>query len=134
MLLLINNECDYPKAFAVLLGSYIFDIAGEGNEYSELPRTVIVRINDFKSFDCVAFHSEYQALEVTRHTQLTDRMSLHYFELPKLPVLVSVEDVLELWLTLFNAETEEDISKIEVLEVAIMKQAITAYRSITAAP
>jgi hypothetical protein len=85
-------------------------------------------------FDCKEFHSEYQALEVTRHTPLTDRMSLHYFELPKIPSIVSADNGKELWLTLFNAETEEELTKIEALEVPIMKQAIGAYRHVTATP
>ena len=59
-------------------------------------------------------------------------MSLHYFELPKLPRSVSVENGKELWLALFDAETEEEIKELEVLEVPVMKQAIEAYRSITA--
>ena len=85
-------------------------------------------------FDCTEFHSEYQALEVTRHTPLSDKMSLHYFELPKLPVSESEEYGKELWLRLFSAETEEELAKIEALEVPIMKQAIGAYRQVTATP
>ena len=80
------------------------------------------------------FHSEYRALEVTRHTLLTDKMSLHYFELPKLPRSISAKNGKELWLALFDADTEEEIKKLEVLEVPTMKQAIEAYRSITASP
>ena len=86
----------------------------------------------FRLFDCVEFHSEYQALEVIRHTPLTDKMSLHYFELPKLPETVSADDGLQLWLKLFAAETEEELQQIEALEVSLMRQAIEAYRSITA--
>jgi hypothetical protein len=86
----------------------------------------------FKLFDCAEFHSEYQALEVTRHTRLTDRLSLHYFELPKLPEEVSADDELRLWLKLFDAETEEELSQIEALGAKVMNQAIGAYRSITA--
>ena len=40
---------------------------------------------------------------------------------------------MELWLSLFNAETEEDLEKLEELS-HVMKQVIEAYRSITAAP
>jgi predicted transposase/invertase (TIGR01784 family) len=61
-------------------------------------------------------------------------MSLHYFELPKLPNMVSANDRLQLWLKLFNAETEEELCKIEALEVPEMQQAIGAYRSVSAAP
>jgi len=35
-------------------------------------------------------------------------------------------------LALFNAETEEEIKKLKVIEMPVMKQAIEAYRSITA--
>jgi hypothetical protein len=59
-------------------------------------------------------------------------MSLHYFELPKLPGTVNADDNLGLWLSLFNAETEEELKQIEAMEAPIMKQAIDAYRNITA--
>jgi phenylalanine-4-hydroxylase len=98
----------------------------------ELPRTVIVSIVAFKLFECAEFHSEYQALEVTRHTPLTDTMSLHYFELPKLPELENADDELKLWLALFKAKTEEDLQKIIMMGGATMEQAINAYRHITA--
>jgi predicted transposase/invertase (TIGR01784 family) len=97
-----------------------------------LPRTVIISIVDFKLFDCAEFHSQFRALEVTRHTLLTDKMSLHYFELPKLPKTVNADNGLELWLSLFNAETEEELKLIKDLEAPIMEQAISAYRHITA--
>jgi predicted transposase/invertase (TIGR01784 family) len=73
-------------------------------------------------------------LEVTRHTPLTDKLSLHYFELPKLPEIADADanDELKLWLTLFNAKTEEDLAKIESLGGSIMRQAIGAYRQVTA--
>jgi hypothetical protein len=69
---------------------------------------------------------------VTRHTRLTDRLCLHYFELPKLPEEVRADDELRLWLKLFDAETEEELSQIEALGAEVMNQAIEAYRSITA--
>ena len=71
-------------------------------------------------------------MEVTRHTPLTDRMSLRYFELPKLPELVNADDILLVWLKLFDAETEEDLAKLEALEVSDMQQAIEAYRYVSA--
>jgi len=99
----IKSAMDFCVANGILVG------------FSSLPRTIIISIVDFNLFDCVEFHSEYRALEVTRHTTLTDKMSLHYFELPKLPDSLSAENGKELWLALFNAETEEEIKKLEVL-------------------
>ena len=82
-------------------------------------------------FNCAEYHSESQALEVTRHEPLTNKFCMHYFELPKIPKTVSKDDGLKLWLALFNAKTEEELKQIEALEVPIMTQAIEAYRHIT---
>ena len=61
-------------------------------------------------------------------------MGFHFFELKKLPDDVSEDDDLLLWLSLFKAETEEDLEKIRELEVPEMEQAINAYYTITASP
>jgi hypothetical protein len=50
----------------------------------------------------------------------------------KLPEVVDADDGLNLWLTLFNAETEEDLAKLEALEVSVMNEAIGAYRHMSA--
>jgi len=105
-----------------------------GGNYSELPRTVIISIVGFKLFPFMEYHSEYQALELTRHTPLSDRFVLYYFELPKLPSTVTADNGLELWLSLFRAKTEEDLTSIEALGVQEMSEAISAYRQITVTP
>ncbi|GHU35891.1 transposase [Clostridia bacterium] len=128
----VANEGDYPERSLYYWARVYSNSLGEGEEYSKLPRTVIISILDFKLFDCAEVHSEFQPLEVARHTPLTDKQCLHYFELPKLPDTVDANDSLGLWLALFNAETEEELKKIEAMEVPIMKQAIGAYRSVTA--
>jgi len=127
----INDEGDYPERSLYYWAREYSTALGEGEEYTDLPRTIINSIIAFPMFDCAEFHSEFHALEITRHTQLTDKFCMHYFELPKLPKIISKNEALKLWLSLFNAETEEELAKIEALEVPIMKQAIGAYRQIT---
>ena len=73
-------------------------------------------------------------LEVTSHEPLTDKCALHYFELPKLPASINADNGRDLWLTLFKAETEEELAKIEALEVPIMSEALQAYRHVAASP
>ena len=87
---------------------------------------------DFKLFACEEYHSEYRALEVSRLTPLTDKFSLHYYELPKLPQEVGTDDELKLWLALFAAKTEEDIAKIKAMGVPVMAEAIEAYQQTAA--
>jgi predicted transposase/invertase (TIGR01784 family) len=128
----VRDEHDFPERSLYYWAREYSTALDDGKTYIELPRVIIVSIVSFKLFDCAEFHSEYQALEVTRHTCLTDRLSLHYFELPKLPEEVSADDELRLWLKLFDAETEEELRQIEALGAKVMNQAIGAYRSITA--
>ena len=128
----VADEGDYPERSLYYWAREYSSSLGEGEEYINLPRTIIISIVAFDMFDCADFHSEFHALEVSRHTQLTDKFCMHYFELEKVPKTVTKNDGLKLWLTLFNAETEEELKKIEALGVPIMKQAIGAYRRVTA--
>jgi len=105
----------------------------EGGKYRNLPRTVVISIIDFNQFECAHFHSEFCPLEVTRHEHLSDKMSLHFFELQKLPVVeLKASNKLLLWLSLFKPNTEEELAQIKALEEPIMEQAINAYQRITA--
>ena len=130
----VRDEGDYPERTLYHWAREYSTALPQGGRYSDLPRTVIISIIDFKLFACEEYHSQYQALEVTRHTPLSDRLDLHYFELRKLPEEVAADNGLELWLSLFRAKTEEDLLKLEATEVPEMKQAIEAYRHITVTP
>ena len=128
----VANEGDYPERVMLYWAREFSTALSAGQSYSMLPRTIIISIIDFKLFDCKEFHSFFQPLEVTRHTLLSDKMGFHFFELKKLPKDVKEQDVLLLWLSLFRAETEEDLEKIKGMGVPAMEQAISAYYSITA--
>ena len=130
----ISNEGDYPERVMFYWAREFSTALPVGQSYSLLPRTIIISIIDFNLFDCVEFHSFFQPLEVTRHTLLSDKMGFHFFELRKLPDDANEKDALLLWLSLFRAETEEDLEKIKSMEVPEMEQAINAYYTITASP
>ena len=130
----VRDEGDYAERSLYYWARDFSTALKEGDDYKKLPRTVIISILAFKQFPCEEFYSEFQILEVKRHTPLTDRLWMVYFELPKLPEIADADasDELKLWLTLFNAKTEEDLAKIESLGGSIMQQAIGAYRQVTA--
>ena len=96
--------------------------AGQG--YFVLPRTIIISIVDFNLFGCAEYSSFFQPLEVTRHMLLPDKMGFHFFELKKLPNNITENDSLLLWLSLFKAETVEELDRIRDLEVPEMEQAM----------
>ena len=128
----VANEGDYPERVMLYWAREFSTALPAGKSYSMLPRTVIISIIDFELFECAEFHSFFQPLETTRHTLLSDKMGFHFFELRKLPDEVSEKDALLLWLSLFKAETEEDLEKIKGMGVPTMNQAINAYYTITA--
>ena len=115
----VEDEGDYPERTLFHWAREYSNALAAGSAYSMLPRTIIISIMDFKLFDCAEYHSEYQALEVTRHTRLSDRFCLHYFEIPKLPDKISKDDELNMWLSLFKAKTKEDFKKLEELEAPL---------------
>lgn len=128
----VANEDDYPERVMLYWAREFSTALPAGESYSMLPRTIIISIIDFKLFDCAEYHSFFQPLEVTRHTLLSDKMGFYFFELKKLPKNITEDNALLLWLSLFNANTEEDLEKIKAMEVPEMNQAINAYYAITA--
>jgi predicted transposase/invertase (TIGR01784 family) len=128
----VRDEHDFPERTLFHWAREYSTSLGEGGAYVDLPRVVIISIVAFCLFDCEEYHSEFLPLEAKRHTPLTDRMSLHYYELPKLPETVNAGNMLQLWLKLFDADSVEVLRRIEDTEAPIMKQAINAYRGVTA--
>lgn len=130
----VNNGGDYPERVLLYWAKDFSSALAAGQSYSMLPRTIVISLVDFSLFDCSEYHSFFQILEVNRHTLLSDKMGLYFFELPKLPSEISNDNMLLLWLSLFKANTEEELEKIRALEVPVMNQALNAYDAITVSP
>jgi len=129
----VENEGNYPERSLFIWAKEFSSALKEGENYAELPKTIIISILGFNQFsDSTEFHSEFGALEVKRFTPLSDKFCLHFFELKKLPPLAKAGSGKELWLSLFNAKTEEDLAIIEAMEVPIMSTALQAYRHVAA--
>jgi len=129
----VKDRGDYPERSLYYWARMYSSALPAGGNYSTLPRAVQINIVEFSLFDDTnGFHSEYRPLEITRHTALTDKMSLHYFELPKLPEItaISADDEIALWLSAINAETEEQLSTIKAKGGKIMEQLVDAYHSV----
>jgi predicted transposase/invertase (TIGR01784 family) len=130
----VGKETYYTDRAAYYLAREYTTAIAEGQDYSELLQTIHISIVDFLLFDCAEYHSEFQLLEVTRRTQLTDKISLHFFELQKLPEDVGAENHLELWLSLFNARTKEELLELSEMGVPEIKETIEAYNIVSTSP
>ena len=103
-----------------------------GDNYSLLPRTIVISILGFSLFECLEFRSEFQPMEIERHESFSDKMRMMFFELPKLAGIDSNENPceLDLWLALFNARTEEELARLEKKGGNVMSRAVEAYHNI----
>jgi len=129
----VADEGNYPDRSLYYWAREFSTGINEGDDYNLLPRTIIISILGFNQFpNPQKFHSEFQCLEVTTHEPLTEKMALHFYELKKLPPLNKADSGRDLWLKLFRAETEEELTKIDGMGVPIMREAIVAYRHVTA--
>jgi predicted transposase/invertase (TIGR01784 family) len=140
----IKNEKDYVERSTFYLAREYSSALKSGGKYTDLPETVIISIIDFVQFEDSPeeYYSEFKLLEVKRHEVLTEKLRMIYCELPKLPGIAKIcgegiadfsdDEILMLWLSLFKAKTEEDISEIEDLGVDFLSEAVAAYRSVTA--
>jgi predicted transposase/invertase (TIGR01784 family) len=126
----VENEKDYPERSLYHWARIYSSALKAGNQYSSLPRVIIISILDFLMFDCAEYRSEFGALEINRHEALSDKMAMVYFEVRKLPKEIDKTNELELLLSLFRAKTEEELKQLEEMEVAVVKQAIGAYREV----
>ena len=129
----VTDEGNYPERSLFYWAREFSTGINEGEDYRELPRTIVISILGFVQFlNSDNFHSEFKCLETTTHEPLTDKMVLHYYELPKLSPLDDSDSGRDLWLKLFNAQTEEELEQIENMEVPVMSEAIAAYRHVAA--
>jgi len=129
----VEDEKNYPERTLFYWARIYSNALPKSRNYIELPRTIVINIINFPLFEqSPEFHSEFQPLEVTRHNPLTDKMVLHFFELPKLPEQIDQNDMLQLWLALFKADTEEELKQIQELGVTELSEAVNAYHSVTA--
>jgi predicted transposase/invertase (TIGR01784 family) len=130
----VANEGDYPERSLYNWAREYSSALRAGGNYSDLPPVIIISILDEPLFGHAGYRSEFRPLEVARHELLSDRMEMHYLELRKLPARVDAGNELELMLSLFRARTEEELRRLERLEVPVVNRAIDAYREITVSP
>jgi predicted transposase/invertase (TIGR01784 family) len=128
----VGNEGNYPERAMFNWAREYSTALPAGQDYSLLPRTIVISIINFKLFECAEYHSKFLLLEAVRHVLLSDKMVFHFYELPKLPASIRKSNMLLLWLALFKADTEEELEKIKAMGVPVMDQAISAYYTITA--
>ena len=103
-----------------------------GEEYGELKQSISINIINFNMFDCAEFHSHFKLLETNRHETLTDKCSIHFFELKKINKNINENNRMELWLQLINAESEEELAMLQETNVPVIQKAVMVIHKMSA--
>ena len=83
-----------------------------GGRYEDLEQTYSVNVLGFKYLDCDEYHSSYSIREDKRHDKLTDKLSIHIFELPKVPREIVSGNKTQIWMELIKADSEEALEMV----------------------
>ncbi len=103
-----------------------------GERYNQLKQSIVINILNFNMFDCTEYHSHFKILETSRHEVLSDKCSIHFFELKKINRKINKNNRMELWLQLINAESEEELAMLQNTNVEPIKKAVMVIHKMSA--
>ena len=132
----VNNEPDFRERTLFYWSKIYSDELKAGDEYATLKQTICINIINFNLFDYPDYHSHFKVMENVRHEILTDKFSIHFFELKKVGKNRKRKPM-EDWLSLIDAETESDLMAIqqntsipEVRDTIVMLRQLSADENI----
>ena len=130
----VSDKGNFSERLLVYWSKVFSGALGSGDDYAVVPKAILISFVNFPLFECKEYYSEFACIEKHRYELLTDKMSIFVFELGKLPEEIDKNNILELFLRLFKADTEEELETLENLEVDEMTQMVNAYRDIVGSP
>ena len=105
----------------------------KGEQYEKLEQAFSVNILDFNFLNCENYHSSYSIMEESRYEKLTDKLSIHIFELPKVPKEIISGDNKQQWMKLIRADSEEALEMVKTTtENPAIKKGIEAVYALNA--
>jgi len=141
----INNKYDMPVR-TLYYGSRIFsDQMKESMTYTELKQTITINIVNFKQFGSTdAYHTRFELFDSEAKVTLTDRLQIHFVELPKLlskwqqKEVNPREDRLVRWLLMLEAVEDEtifnELEEIAMTEDPMLKEAFEKWAEMSSDP
>jgi predicted transposase/invertase (TIGR01784 family) len=123
-----NDRNDFRERTLYYWARLYSSSLNKGQEYIELPQTIIISVVDYNLFPTSDFYSNFVIKEKNRNELLTDKLSMYFFELKKLPKGKEPATKLENWLKFFGAESDEEIEALTSVEDGELISAIDEFR------
>ena len=85
----------------------------EGEDYSQLKRTVCINILNFKYLKNNKFHNAYRLKELETNEELSDVLEIHFIEVPKLDDKSDEKDMLVAWTEFLKNPESQKVRNLE---------------------
>lgn len=128
----INNQAGFKDRTLYYWSKLYGDELKSGEEYDMLKKSIAINIVNFNMFDCENFHSHFKVMEADRHEILSDKCSIHFFELRKINKKINKNNRMELWLQLINAESEEELDMLQETNIPAVQKAVMIIHKMSA--
>jgi len=128
----VNKQHDYADRVLYLWARLFGGGLERGEPYGKLKESICINIVGFEMFSAPEYHSHFTVMETTRHEVLSDKCGIYFFDLTKIHDIrekVNIDDKLELWLQLINAETEEEFDMLEQTGVVPIQKAVSSIHA-----
>ena len=110
----LKDEHNMIKRSLYYLSKMYEEQLGEGEDYSNLKRTICINILNFKYLKTENFHTGYRLKEIYTHEELTDVIEMHFIEIPKLPAEADIADMLVAWTEFLKDPESEKVRSLEL--------------------
>ena len=110
----LKDEYNMIKRSLYYLSKMYEEQLGEGEDYSNLRRTICINILNFKYLKTDCFHTGYGLKEIYTNEELTDIIEMHFIEVPKLPPEADASDMLVAWIEFLKDPESEKVRGLEL--------------------
>lgn len=110
----LKNEYNMIKRSLYYWSKLYEEQLSEGEDYSELKRTVCINILNFKYLKNDRFHNGYRLKEIQTHEELSDVLEIHFIEIPKLDDSSDEKDMLVAWTEFLKNPESEKVRNLEM--------------------
>ena len=110
----LKNEYNMIKRSLYYWSKLYEEQLSEGEDYSELKRTVCINILNFKYLKNDRFHNGYRLKEIETQEELSDLLEIHFIEIPKLDKNSDEKDMLVAWTEFLKNPESEKVRSLEM--------------------
>jgi predicted transposase/invertase (TIGR01784 family) len=114
----INSQEDYSDRVLFYWAKLFTSDLKSGDEYGQLQQAISINIVNFNMFDGKDFHNEVVPVIKGTDKVFSDKMNIHFFELPKVSRNLNKNNRKELWMQFIKADSEEEFEMLKNTNVA----------------